>query len=71
MDRRMFSSIRLLNSNTGKGSHNHGDNCPGSTTGRNNLMAQTRCAISTADSTLLTSSQGAKMRAHCSVQDGC
>lgn len=53
--------------------HNHGDDpdCPDTTGGQNNLMAQTRCAISTRDSTLLTSSQGSTMRSHCFVRDGC
>lgn len=51
--------------------HNHGDDCPSSTAGQNNLMAQTRCAISTRDSVLLTSGQGSDMRDHCSVRGGC
>lgn len=51
--------------------HNHGDDCPTTTAGQNNLMAQTRCAISTRDSVLLTSSQGSTMRSHCSVRSGC
>ena len=56
-------------------SHNHGDNpkCPGTKTGCNNLMAQTRCATSCGDGTraaiLLTSDQGETMRCHCSVHD--
>jgi len=52
-------------------SHNHGDNCPSSTAGQNNLMAQTRCAISTRTSVLLTGNQGSDMRDHCSVRGGC
>jgi Metallo-peptidase family M12B Reprolysin-like len=51
--------------------HNHGDNCPSSTSGKNNLMAQTRCAISTRNSVLLTGGQGSDMRDHCSVRNGC
>ena len=52
-------------------SHNHGDTCPTSTTARNNLMAQSRCAISTRNSVLLTSSQGDNMDDHCSIRAGC
>lgn len=54
-------------------SHNHGgdSDCPSTTAGQNNLMAQTRCAISVRDSVLLTSGQGNTMRRHCSVRDGC
>jgi hypothetical protein len=52
-------------------SHNHGDDCPTTATGRANLMAQTRCADSVRDSVLLTGSQGSNMRDHCSVDDGC
>ena len=52
--------------------HNHDDGeCPASDAGRNNLMAQTGCAISIRDSVLLTSGQGSDMRDHCSVRDGC
>jgi hypothetical protein len=51
--------------------HNHGEDCPTTTAGQNNLMAQTRCAISTRTSVLLTSSQGSTMRGHCSVRNGC
>lgn len=51
--------------------HNHGDDCPGSASGRANLMAQTRCADSTCDSVLLTNSQGSTMRSHCFVRNGC
>lgn len=57
-------------------SHNHGasPNCPGSTSGCNNLMAQTRCANScgggTRTAVLLSSSQGSTMRDHCSVRGG-
>jgi hypothetical protein len=56
--------------------HNHGGkpDCPGTITGCNNLMAQTRCAddcgggVRTA--VLLTSGQGSTMREHCSVRPG-
>jgi hypothetical protein len=53
--------------------HNHGGDpdCPDTDSGKNNLMAQTRCALSTRGSVLLTSGQGTTMRGHCSVQDGC
>lgn len=56
--------------------HNHDDDeCPTSTSGRSNLMAQTRCAQQV-DSTVrtpvnLTSSQGSTMRSHCTVKGGC
>ena len=52
-------------------SHNHGDACPTGTTARNNLMAQSRCAVSTRGSVLLTSSQGDNVRDHCSTKSGC
>lgn len=52
-------------------SHNHGTNCPTTVAGQNNLMAQTRCAISTCTSVLLTNSQGSTLRSHCSIQSGC
>lgn len=54
-------------------SHNHGDqpDCPDTTAGQNNLMAQTRCALSTRNSTLLTSGQGSDMRGHCASRDDC
>lgn len=52
--------------------HNHADNnCPGDDPGKNNLMAQTRCAISVRDSVLLNDQQGNVMRSHCFVKDGC
>ena len=51
--------------------HNHGDDCPTTTAGQNNLMAQTRCALSTRDSVLLTSVQGTTMRSRCQVRPGC
>jgi hypothetical protein len=53
--------------------HNHGSDpdCPDTTAGQNNLMAQTRCAISVRDSVLLTSGQGDDMHDHCAVQGGC
>lgn len=51
--------------------HNHGGEpeCPATDAGKNNLMAQTRCAISARNSVLLTSTQGDTMRAHCSVKN--
>lgn len=53
-------------------SHNHGDgSCPGTTAGRNRLMAQTGCAISVATSTNLNSGERSTMRGHCSVRRGC
>lgn len=52
-------------------SHNHGDTCPTTTSGQNNLMAQSRCALSTRNSTLLTTSQGTNMSDHCSTKAGC
>ena len=52
-------------------SHNHGDSCPTSAAALNNLMAQSRCATSTRNSTLLTSSQGTNVRDHCSTKAGC
>lgn len=51
--------------------HNHGDSCPSTTAGRNNLMAQTRCAVSTRTSVLLTDSQGSTVRGRCQVRPGC
>ncbi len=51
--------------------HNHGSNCPTSTATRNNLMAQTRCSISTRDSVLLTSAQGNTIRSRCQARAGC
>jgi hypothetical protein len=52
-------------------SHNHGASCPTTTAEQNNLMAQSRCALSTRNSTLLTSAQGTNMRDHCSTKAGC
>jgi hypothetical protein len=54
-------------------SHNHDafPDCPTTTTGQNNLMAQSGCAISTRNSVLLTSSQGDDMDDHCSINAGC
>jgi hypothetical protein len=57
-------------------SHNHADGeCPDTTAGCNNLMAQTGCADSCGDSIcaamVLTSSQGSTIRDHCFVQSGC
>jgi Metallo-peptidase family M12B Reprolysin-like len=52
-------------------SHNHGAACPTTTAAQNNLMAQSRCALSTRNSTLLTSSQGTNMKDHCSTKAGC
>jgi hypothetical protein len=51
--------------------HNHGDSCPTTTDGQNNLMAQCRCAISSRNSVQLTSSQGSTMRDRCQVHSGC
>lgn len=57
--------------------HNHGEkpDCPGTTNGCNNLMAQTRCADScgggTRTATLLADDQGSDMRSHCAVRNGC
>jgi hypothetical protein len=51
--------------------HNHGDDCPTTTADQNNLMAQTRCAISNRDSVLLTSAQGSTMRGRCQTQAAC
>lgn len=57
--------------------HNHDakPDCPDTTAGCNNLMAQTRCADNCGDGTraavLLTSAQGVVMRSHCSVQGPC
>lgn len=58
--------------------HNHGDNnCPSTTAGQSNLMAQTRCVIpdstgnpDTRNSVLLTTSQGNTMRGRCQVRNG-
>jgi len=52
-------------------SHNHGADCPTGTTARNNLMAQSRCAVSTRGSVLLTATQGNTMDDHCSIKSGC
>lgn len=54
-------------------SHNHGADpaCPATTAGQNNLMAQTRCAISARNSVLLTSGQGSTVRGRCQVRAGC
>jgi len=53
-------------------SHNHGDDdCPSTTAGTANLMAQTRCASNVRTSVVLTGSQGTNVRDHCFVQDGC
>jgi hypothetical protein len=51
--------------------HNHGDNCPTTTAGQNNLMAQSRCAISTRDSVVLTGSQGNDIKDHCMTDHEC
>ena len=51
--------------------HNHGDECPTTIAGQNNLMAQTRCALSARNSVLLTGPQGNTMRGRCQVRDGC
>lgn len=52
-------------------SHNHGDTCPTATSARENLMAQTRCCVSTRSSVLLTTSQGSTMRGRCQVRGAC
>lgn len=51
-------------------SHNHGDTCPTATSARENLMAQTRCCVSTRSSVLLTTSQGSTVRGRCQVNTG-
>lgn len=57
--------------------HNHGaePDCPDTTSGCNNLMAQTRCATNcgggTRTAVLLTSSQSSTMRGHCSIRASC
>ena len=51
--------------------HNHGDDCPDTTAEQNNLMAQTRCAISARTSVLLTGAQGTTMRGRCQTRSGC
>lgn len=57
--------------------HNHdaSPDCPDTTAGCNNLMAQTRCATSCGDGVcqaiVLTAAQGDTVENHCSVQDGC
>lgn len=51
--------------------HNHGDSCPTGAAALNNLMAQSRCATSTRNSVLLTSSQGSNVRDHCATRGGC
>lgn len=51
--------------------HNHDDDeCPATTAGQNNLMAQTKCAVSVRTSVLLTSSQGSTARGRCQVHPG-
>jgi hypothetical protein len=52
--------------------HTHGDPpaCPSTTAGRNNLMSQTRCAVSKRTSVLLTAAQGSTMRGRCQVRAG-
>ena len=52
-------------------SHNHGDDCPASTAGRNRLMAQTGCANNVRTSVNLTSGEGSDSRSHCIVRNGC
>jgi len=53
--------------------HNHGGRpaCPNTTAGQNNLMAQTRCAVTVRGSTLLTNGQGSDMRGHCMSRVRC
>jgi hypothetical protein len=41
-----------------------------STAVRNRLMTQTGCALSTQNSTVLTSGEGTTMRKHCSIREG-
>jgi len=54
--------------------HNHNDlpagPCPTSTSQRNNLMAQTGCALSLRNSVLLTNTQGNTMDEHCTIKRG-
>jgi len=50
--------------------HNHGDTCPTATSARENLMAQTRCAVSTRSSVQLTGSQGTTVRGRCQTRPG-
>ena len=54
-------------------SHNHGaaPACPTTTAGQNNLMAQTRCALSARNSVLLTTTQGSTVRGRCQTRAGC
>lgn len=52
-------------------SHNHGGTCPTATSARENLMAQTRCCVSTRSSVLLTTTQGSTMRGRCQVRGAC
>jgi hypothetical protein len=51
--------------------HNHGDDPPATTSGKNNLMAQSRWAISPRTSVELTDSQGDIVRTRCQVRNGC
>lgn len=51
--------------------HTHGDDCPTTFAGRDNLMAQSRCSNSERTSVVLTSSQGATVRGRCQVHEGC
>lgn len=52
--------------------HNHlATNCPDTISGRNNLMAQSRCAQTIRGAVLLRADQGETMRDHCSVRPGC
>lgn len=51
--------------------HNHGDGCPTTTAGQNNLMAQSRCALNTRNSIVLTDSQGNDIRDHCMADHEC
>lgn len=50
--------------------HTHGDACPTSTTERDNLMSQTRCAVTERGSVVLTSAQGTAARGRCQVRAG-
>lgn len=51
--------------------HNHGDDCPTSTSALNNLMAQSRCASSTRNSINLTTGQGDDVKDHCMADHEC
>lgn len=50
-------------------SHNHDAACPTALADRDRLMAQTRCANSTRDSTVLNDSERITIRTHCAVKN--